>query len=536
MQGVDYSYIILSTTGAIFVIPFLLFSSTSGTLADRFSKRDIIVLTKILELVAMAIGLLAFAFQSQWLTYFTLFLMATQSAIFGPSKYGILPEIVTTDKISKANGLMTSFTFLAIIIGTFLASFITDVTGKDFTIASLICVLISLLGVTTSFGIEYTPPAGSTTRFDIHFIHTIFNTLKFSIRVPSLLPAVLGSAYFLFLGAFMQLNIIPFSVQSLNLSDVQGGYLFLIIALGIGMGSVMAGKISGKTVELGLVPLSCLGITLNLFLLDYYSEYLAIVIPLIITIGMLGGMYQVPLDSYIQVASPHDHRGQVIAATNFLSFAGVLLASLLIYLNTALFHLQADKGFTMMGFLTIFVTIAFTFQFFDYLARFIGMILSKLHFKITFDGQDNIPKEAALYICTHTAWNDTLIILGSQRRRMRFFIEHEHDNRRFMRKLYRMLRVVFIPDIEPLNKNEECLLKIKKTLKKGISVCIFVDNSDLEQEIKNLQKSYHFREILEAEFPIIPVRITKADQRPSRLPLKGCFVKKFRVPASISFG
>src|SRR3984885_10995937 len=167
LEGIEYSHQILATTGAIFVIPFLLFSAISGTLADRFSKRDIIVTTKILELVIMGLAVCAFAFQSKWGSYGILFLLATQSAIFGPSKYGIVPELVSSERISKANGLMTSFTYLAIILGTFLASFLIQITDRNFIICAIFCTFIALVGLYTSFCIEPTPPSGSEKKFQV---------------------------------------------------------------------------------------------------------------------------------------------------------------------------------------------------------------------------------------------------------------------------------------------------------------------------------------------------------------------------------
>lgn len=537
LEGIEHSHEILATVGAIFVIPFLLFSSTSGMLADRFSKRNIIVLVKILELLVMSCGLLAFAYQSKYGLYATVFMLATHSALFAPSKYGIIPEIVSTDRITIANGLMSSFTFLAIIIGTFLASFITDVTNRNFILSSLLCTIISLVGVTTSFGIEYTPPSGFLKRLNARFLHEIYKTLSMAKEVPSLLPAMFGSAFFLFIGAFIQLNIIPFAVHSLGLTDVQGGYLFLLTALGIGTGSVIAGKISGKTVELGLVPLGALGITIGLFLLDYFSNNLLAVIPTVVLLGMLGGIYEIPLDSYIQVASPNQFRGQVVAATNFMSFVGVLLASLSVYLINVFLNQKADEGFTIMGGLTLFITVAFTWQFFDYLTRFIGTILSRIHFETIYKGLENVPVETpGLYVCTHTAWNDTLLLLGAQRRRMRFFIEQEQEHNKCLRRMYRMLKVVFIPSIEPLDHNHHCLIKIKNALDKNISVCIFVENQNVKQEIEKLKNSPSFQLIFkDSEIPLIPVTINK-EEKESQPGLFVSLLKKIRVPACISFG
>lgn len=539
VEGIESSHRILATTGAIFVLPFLLFSASSGTMADRFSKRNIIVLTKTLEFVTLALGVLAFQYESKLGSYCVLFLMATLSAIFGPSKYGILPELVASDKISKANGLMTSFTFLAIILGTFSASFLLDITNRHFIFAALFSTFMAFIAMAASFCIEYTPPSGSLKRFNILFLAEITRTLKKASTHPSLLAAIFGSAFFMFLGAFVQLNMIPFALQSLHLTDVQGGYLFLLTALGIGSGCLIAGKICGKTVELGLVPIAGLGVTISCYFLDLFSDQLFVVIPLVIVLGLFGGIYQIPLDSYIQITSPNTSRGQIVAATNFLSFFGVLCSSGLLFLVTEVFGFKADKGFTIVGSITLFVTIVIGFQFFDYLTRFIAMILSRLHFKTKLEGIENIPGDLpAIFICTHTAWNDTLLILGAQRRRMRFFIQQEMDHQyRWIKRLYRLLRVVFIPTIEPLENNSMCVTAIKNSLKNGISVCIFVDNSDLTLEIDKLKQSDLFQEIHNetSGYAIIPVIIEKGEKH-SQSAFLTRLLNKFRVPAAISFG
>lgn len=538
LEGIEYSHRILAITGAVFVLPFLLFSASSGTLADRCSKRNIIALTKILEFITLALGVVAFQYESKTGSYCVLFLMATLSAIFGPSKYGILPELVSSEQISKANGLMSSFTFLAIILGTFTSSFVLDITHRNFIFAGLFTTFMAFIAMITSFCIEKTPPAGSSKRFNVLFISEIISTIKQASAHPSLVAAMFGSAFFLFLAAFVQLNIIPFAIQSLHLSDIQGGYLFLLTALGIGSGCILAGKVSGKTVELGLVPLAALSIAISCYLMDLFSDRIVVIIPLVVVLGLFGGMFQIPLDSYIQISSPNTARGQIIAATNFLSFFGVLCASCLLYLNTEVFHLESDKGFSIIGTITCGITILLTFQYFDYLTRFIGMLLSKLHFRTTAKGIDVIPATTpAIYVCTHTAWNDTLLMLGAQRHRIRFFIEQEQYHHRWIKRLYRMLRVVLIPSIEPLENNEACLAQIRKTLHRGISVCIFVQSEDLSHAIDRLNESYSFKEIKdETGFPIIPVIIEKGEKRAVRIGFLHTLLKKFRVPAAISFG
>ena len=532
LEGVKESHWILSLSGAIFVLPFLLFSASSGMLADRFSKRNIIVLTKLLELVVMAGAILAFYFESRWGAWLTLFLLATQSAIFGPSKYGIIPELVKTEKISQANGLMTSFTFLAIIVGTFFASFLLDITSRDFLFAAIFCATLSLIGLITSFCIEYTPPSGSHKRFNVFFMSEITQTLKKTLKIPSLFTAILGSGFFLFIGAYAQLNMIPYAVNTLQLTDIQGGYLFLVMALGIGLGSLLSGNVSGESVELGLVPVAGLGIALSSFLLDFFSAHLFVVIVIIFVLGVLGGLFVVPLDSFIQVSSPKEYRGQVVAATNFLSFSGVLLASLLLSLISGVFGFEADKGFTVMAAITLIVMIAMLFQYFDYTRRYVGMLLSRLRFRTTFSGQENLSAAPAIYICPHTAWNDTLLLLGAQRRRLRFFVENEKEHRGWLKKLYKLLCVVNTRPIESLYNHQEALEEIEKTLKRGVSVCIFVDAPDVFLESEKLMASYLVEKF---GVSVISVSIEKG-LKEKEAKFFNRLLRNIHVPASVSFG
>lgn len=534
LEGLENSPRILAVTGAVFVAPFLLFSSTSGTLADRLSKRNIIVFTKILEFVIMAAGVLAFLYASKVWSLVILFMMATSSAIFGPSKYGIIPEIVSSDRISRANGLLTMFTFLAIIAGTFLPSFLLDHTGRNFILASFFCTLIALVGLLTSFCIEETPPGGSQKKVNPRILKDVYNTLKLARQEPSLLMAVFSSAYFMFIAAFFQLNMIPFATSILGLTDIQGGYLFCLTALGIGIGAMVAGKISGKEVELALVPIGGIGLTIGCFFISIYSSDLSVVVPLVMMLGFFGGMYVTPLDSYIQLASPKEIRGQVVATGNFLSFLGVLMSCAFLDFISQILGLDADQGFIVIGWLTLGMCIIIGYRFFDYITRFVAMIFSRLRFQMTFAGREHLPDPPAIYVCTHTAWNDTLVLMGAQRRRMRFFIEQEQSHSRLMRRVYRMLRVVLMPPIETLEHNQTCQEMLRKTLANGISVCLFVDKENIAEEIARLSLS--LKEVLAGtDTQMLPVFIDKGEKQKQ----PKIFVQlrnAFRVPAVVTFG
>ncbi|MBB64357.1 MAG: MFS transporter [Waddliaceae bacterium] len=534
LEGVDASQRILAIAGGIFVIPFLLFSSLGGSFADRYSKRNVIIWVKGLELVVMLSGVLTVWYESKEGCFGVLFLMATQSALFGPSKYGIVPEIVESERLSRANGLLSSLTYLAIIIGTFLASFMVDITGGDYILAASFCAVIAALGFIASFGIEYTPPAGSCEAINPVVIRQIYHNIQEAKKTPSLLTAMLGSAFFLFIGAFLQLNIIPFAIQSLHLTSTQGGYLFLLTSLGIGTGSVISGKLSGKYIELGLVPLGACGIVFGLLGMDYYSESLPMIVFLVTFTGVLAGIYLIPLDTYIQVASPARSRGQMLASTNFLGFNGVLLASAFVYVLAEVFTVKADKGFTVMAIIVFAMLIFMFWSLSRYTIRFFGMVLSRFFFRISLSGSESIPRDIpAVLFCRHSSWSDSILLMGTQRRCLSFIKDYGDHSPDWKTYFYRLLRIIPAPKHMHLYEDPESLKLIKENLEKEISVCIYLNHLPEDNDIEKLKICLH--ELIGDQYPMLSVMIQKHPKAdPERVWEKP--MSKLRIPAFVSFG
>ena len=406
---------ILSATGAIYVIPFLLFSSSAGILADRFSKQKLLVVMKVAEMAIMILAVFAFGAKTPWACFTLLFLLSTHSAMFGPSKYGIIPELVPADKVSRANGLITSFTYLAIILGTFLASFLTEITHRHFVLIALFCFVVALGGFFSALAVKPTSSQGSEKKINLLFVREIFKTLKDSRRIRHLLPAISGSSYFLFIGAFTQLNIIPFALQSLNFSEVAGGYLFLATALGIALGSYLAGKASRKRVELGLPCLAGVGMSFFFILLALFPSNLFNVLVCLVAIGILGGAFIVPFDTFIQLSSADEKRGQTIAATNFLSFTGVLIASFCLYLFNQICGLTSAQSFAVMGGVTLFATVIFTLFLSDmalpYFSRKVLRHFLRFHPP---HGQAIGTAQNKILILEPATWKEALLLAGTQ--------------------------------------------------------------------------------------------------------------------------
>lgn len=414
---------ILSAIGAVYVIPFLIFSSTAGILADRFSKQKLLVLMKVAEVFIMLIGVFAFSAKNSSICYLLLFLLAAHSALFGPSKYGIIRELVPSDRISKANGLVTSFTYLSMIVGTFLASFLTEITGRNFVLIACACLGIAIGGLCGALGLPKTAAQGAGKKLSPLFISEIVKTLKGTRSSLHLLPAICGSSFFLFLGAFVQLNMIPFAIRSLHLSEVSGGYLFLVTALGIALGAYLGGRASKKKIELGLTCLAGGGLSLCFFLLAGCASSLSLTLLALFLLGLLGGAFVVPFDTFIQVRSENEKRGQTIGATNFLSFSGVLIASFLLYFLNGVCGFSPAESFGIVGLLTFIVTLIFLYLLSDlFLPFFSKTVLARCFSLVTPEIKELKEKGVGVLILERFSWKEALLIAG-QFPQTHFFIE-----------------------------------------------------------------------------------------------------------------
>ena len=494
VKGPEAAPKILALAGAIFVIPFLLFSSGSGVLADKISKRTIIVATKVLELVIMTFGATAVYFQWEFGSFVALFLMATQSAVFGPSKYGIIPELVESKMVSKANGSLTSFTYLAIILGTFLASFLTDITNKNFVLEAGFCIFISVVGLLTSLGISRTEPQRSTKKINPFFLYEIYQTLRVSWTVPHLIPAIFGSSFFLFIGAFTQLNIIPFAMQDLYLNEVGGGYLFLATAVGIAIGAVLAGQLSKDRVEPGISCIAGFFIAIFFFTLSLFSSSLICTIISLALLGIFGGAFLIPFDSFIQVNSPDEKRGQIIAAANFFSFVGVLCAAIFLYLISERWKLSASSGFLVMGTLSLIANTiiagrlsSFFFPFFvqKILKRFRKLILAT-----------PVPGRSEIIILQSNSWWDA-ILLFSCLPNLKILLPN-----RYFRKfpwINGWIESICIvpPDLESGAAIQKLFERAKKLQQKDHPVCLFfhkrTDQTQIIEAYKTVFGRFHYQ-------------------------------------------
>lgn len=342
-RGQDYQ----GRAGILFAAPFILFSGFAGYLSDRNSKRRIVVLAKVAEIFIMALGMLAFAAGSLPALFAVLFLMATQSAFFGPSKYGILPELFRGDDLPRANGIILMTTFLAIIFGFSAAGIIKDLFAGQLWLSSLACIVIAIIGTGTSLWIRRTPIAHPGLRFSPSSLAINGETCKLILSDKELFGVLLASSLFWMIGGVVYPPAINgLGKLQLGFNDSWTGLLAASTGMGIAVGCVVAGRASHGSVKPWLVRLGAFGMIICLTLVAYpgslvsqenlnrWGERGPAMIGVLFGIGMasigfFAGFFTVPLQVFLQARTPESQKGRIIGAMNLVNWIGIALAGLI---------------------------------------------------------------------------------------------------------------------------------------------------------------------------------------------------------------
>ncbi|MEK6235499.1 MAG: MFS transporter [Planctomycetales bacterium] len=337
----------------VFALPFVLFSGFAGYLSDRYGKRGMIVLCKFAEIVVMLLGAAAFALhaglgpQAGFVGLMVvLFLMGTQSAFFGPGKYGVLPEMFRKSDLPNANGMMVLTTFVAIILGVVLAGALSDFFTGKLWMAVLICVGIAVVGTCTSFFLRQVPPAQPKLKFDKSCLTIADDTWDMLRKDSPLVAALLVSSLFWLVAGLTQPTINAVGKFQLTTDDTASRDLMISLllgasALGIGVGGVLAGKLSQGKTNFRLVKIGALGIVACLLVLslpgmgeNWRTTHLLgypTVFAVIMILGVFTGMFAIPLQVFIQSRPPDEQKGRTIAVMNQMNFLGILGAALIYF-------------------------------------------------------------------------------------------------------------------------------------------------------------------------------------------------------------
>jgi acyl-[acyl-carrier-protein]-phospholipid O-acyltransferase/long-chain-fatty-acid--[acyl-carrier-protein] ligase len=329
----------------VFAIPFVVFSIPGGFFADRFSKRSVAIWTKRLEILTMAVATHALWQNRLGLAGAALFFVCTQEAIFGPSKYGLLPELLPTSKLSWGNGVIELWTLVAAIGGTLAGGFLAhNFRGRQEW--SGFCLLaLSLAGLVTSLGITRVPAADGERRFQWNWAGQLFEEVRRMRKDAVLWVAVIANTFFWFLGAILLLNIVLYATDILQVDEAHSSYLLAALSLGIGAGSFVAGYASGRKIEMGMILPGLTGIVLMLGVLAMPGLTYETVLLLLGLLGVCAGFFVVPVNALIQNRPRPEVKGRVIGASNLLSFGGIALQPLVQYAMVRLGHPDPGRVF-----------------------------------------------------------------------------------------------------------------------------------------------------------------------------------------------
>ncbi len=322
----------------VFAIPFLVFSIPGGFFADRFSKRNVTIWTKVLEVLTMGCTTFALWHNRLDLAAVALFFVCTQGAIFGPSKYGLIPELLPASKLSWGNGVIELFTLLAAIGGTLAGGFLAHTFHGRQEKSGFFLVALSLFGLLTSLGISKVPAADRKREFSWNWGKELLEELQRMRQDAVLWVAVIANTFFWFLGAILLLNIVLYATDVLQVDEAHSSYLLAALSLGIGGGSFIAGFASGRKIEVGMILPGLTGIVLATGALFVPGIGYQTVLALLLALGVCAGFFVVPVNALIQNRPKPEVKGRVIGAANFLSFGGIALQPCVQYAMLRLGH------------------------------------------------------------------------------------------------------------------------------------------------------------------------------------------------------
>jgi len=496
------------TIGALFALPFILFSMAGGYLADRFSKRTVMIGVKCFELGIMTLVLAGLWSLNKYLLLTGVFLMGTHSAFFGPSKYGSLPELLPERRLSWGNGILELGTFVAIILGTVVAAYLAASFRNEHWISGVILLVLAAAGLLTSLGITRVPAADPGKTFRANFPAEIYGQLRAMRGQRPLWLAILGNTYFNFLGALLLLNLFFYGADVLHVDETRIGHLNVALALGIGLGSVAAGYLSGGKIEYGLVPIGALGLALFSAALASPAVGVAGSLVLLALLGLSGGFFIVPIMALIQHTPAREKKGEFQATANLVSFIGIFLASGAHWLLTQAAELSPRHVFLLGGVMTFLGALYALWLLPDALLRFLLWVATHTLYRVRVMGRDNIPaKGGALFVCNHLSLADAVLLQASTDRPIRFIMLKAMYEARFIHPWARIMKA--IPISSELRPREmiKSLQTASEAIQNGEVVCIFA-----EGQITRIGQLLPFRRGFERIMkdqtaPIIPVAL-----------------------------
>ncbi|MES2817607.1 MAG: MFS transporter [Pseudomonadota bacterium] len=517
--------VLVNLCAMLFILPFFLFSALGGQFGEKFAKDALIRALKLVEIPVMVIAAVGFMLSNLPLLFIALFAMGTQSALFGPVKYSLLPQHLEEHELVGGNALVEMGTFLAILAGTIGAGIMMSTSGYVPLVATSI-VLVALVGYGFSRGIPRAAAALPSLVLDWNIFRQTWLTLRLGLgQRPAVSRSMVGNSWFWFIGAVYLTQIPAYAQQWLHGDETVVTLILTVFSVGIALGSILCERLSGHKVEIGLVPFGSMGLTLFGLLLWWHSggivpgphDWLSLlgqgqawwVLVDILGIGLFGGFYIVPLYALIQSRTQEHERARVIAANNILNALFMVASALLSMVLLSLAKLSIPQLFLVVSLLNIGVN-AYIFRIVpEFGMRFLVWLLGHSMYRVEHRELAQIPDEgAAVLVCNHVSFVDALLIAGAVRRPIRFVMYYKIYRLPVLNFIFRTAGAVPIAGrSEDLAIYEQAFKKIGEYLRDGELVCIFPEGKLTGDGEINEFKNGIARILEENPVPVIPMAL-----------------------------
>ena len=511
---------------ALFIVPFFLFSALAGQVADKYDKAFLVRKIKFAEICIMSIAAIGFYFDAVYFLLGVLFCMGLQSTFFGPIKYSIIPQHLNDRELVSGNALVEMGTFLAILLGS-ISGVLLKMDGVGDGVVSTAVIGLAVLGYLAARGIPRAPAADSSLKLNWNLAKETWHIIGYAREVKSVWMCVLGISWFWFLGAAYTTQLKVYVDDYLLGTDGLYALLLGTFSIGIGLGSFLCEKLSGKRVELGLVPLGSIG--LSVFGIDLFFSYAGLaggdtvdiagflqqaggyrVLMDLLGIGVFGGFYIVPLFAFIQHRSNPHHLARIIAANNILNALLMVLSAAAGIVFIGVLEFTVPEFFLALAIANVVVAAYIYTVVPEFLIRLLIWMLTHTMYRVKHAGMENIPDEGpCVLVCNHVSYVDALLLGGAIRRPVRFVMFKPIYDMPVLNYIFRTGKTIPI-DAKSRNPEiyQQAFVRIREELEAGEVVCIFPEGKLTQDGEVDAFRAGIEKIIGDIPVPVIPMALS----------------------------